>query len=411
MAAERHPDGAESPSLVLSLAGVLLVAFNLRIAITSIPPLLAWLGLSGAAQSVLVTLPVLCFAVGALAGPRLRRLLGEERAIFWLVALLTVCMALRGVFPTWAMFPATIGAALSIALLNVLMPSLVKRRFPARVHYVSALFTSVFFLGCALSSGLAVPLLRALGDSIRWGLAIWALPAAAALVGWLPQLRVPKLELPPAREEGGVWIWRHPLAWHVTVFLGSTSLMFYGTFSWIPEINAARGIGESTTSVLFVIMHLCGLLGSLAFPMAARRSLHQRFFCAVAVLVQLGGVIGLFLGPAWSVHVFSALFGVGNGSTLSLALLLLVLRSDDEHVAARLSSMAQSAGYIIAGCGPLVVGLLHTLMGGWQLSLVFLILAGATSLVTGLLAGRNLLISRPVMAQEPEAPAQAMSTC
>src|SRR5664280_1837817 len=103
------------PGFFISVTGVVLVGLNLRIAITSIPPLLASLGLSSMAQSLLVTLPVLCFAAGATAGPRVRRLLGEEKAIFLLISLLALAIAVRGAFPSVALFPATLACALSIA--------------------------------------------------------------------------------------------------------------------------------------------------------------------------------------------------------------------------------------------------------------------------------------------------------
>ena len=92
-------------------------------------------------------------------------------------------------------------------------------------------------------------------------------------------------------------------------------------------------------------------------------------------------------------------FGVGNGGTLSLALLLIVLRSADEHVAARLSNMAQSAGYLIAATGPLVTGLLHALLGGWSAPIWFLVLAGLACLVAGFPAGYNRIVGEvPVSA-------------
>jgi len=140
------------PGLLISVTGVILVGLNLRIAITSIPPLLASLGLGGTAQSLLVTLPVLCFAAGAPAGPRVRRLLGEEKAIFFLMSLLMVAIAVRGAFPSVALFPATLACALSIAVVNVHIPSLVKRRFPDRPGPIMSLYTTAFLLGAGIAA-------------------------------------------------------------------------------------------------------------------------------------------------------------------------------------------------------------------------------------------------------------------
>ena len=91
--------------------------------------------------SMLVAIPVLCFSLGALAGPWLRARLGEERAIFGVAASLLVGMTLRALWPAWALLPGTILAGLSIAVLNVLLPSLVKRRFPNRIGAMMATYT------------------------------------------------------------------------------------------------------------------------------------------------------------------------------------------------------------------------------------------------------------------------------
>jgi CP family cyanate transporter-like MFS transporter len=380
------------PGLLISVTGVILVGLNLRIAITSIPPLLASLGLGGTAQSLLVTLPVLCFAAGAPAGPRVRRLLGEEKAIFFLMSLLMVAIAVRGAFPSVALFPATLACALSIAVVNVHIPSLVKRRFPDRPGPIMSLYTTAFLLGAGIAAWLALPAKEALGNSLRMGLGIWTLPAALALVVWFPQLRVEKQAVPTTRDGDKSSVWRNPIAWQVTVFLGTSSLIFFGVFSWLPQIDTSRGISTSTSGYLLLLAIVFGIVGSLGMPTLARRFGDQRPAVVVASLIQMVGFLGLFLAPAQTAIFWAAVFGVGNGGTLSLALLLIVLRSADEHVAARLSSMAQAAGYLIAATGPLVTGLLHELLGGWSASIWFLMLAGLACLLAGFSAGYDRVV-------------------
>jgi MFS transporter, CP family, cyanate transporter len=418
---------AAYPGFVLTVVGMMLVGFNGRIAVTSVPPLLASLGLGGAAQSLLVTLPIICFAAGATAGPRLRRLLGEEKAIFLLVALMIVAIVVRGAFPSFALFPATLVIALSIAVLNVHIPSLVKRRFPDRPGVTMALYTSAFLIGAGVAAWLAVPAKDLFGGSVRMGLAIWALPAVIALIAWLPQLRFAKSagtriagagldndeaialaamgaatdEAEVAPEAAGTSdtcgkprtsVWRNLLAWEVTVFMGTSSLIFFGTFSWLPQIDAGRGISTSTTGYVLLLATVFGVFGSLGAPALARRLPDQRPAVVISCLIQIAGFLCLMVAPPSAAFVWAALFGIGNGATLSLSYLLIVLRSADEHVAARLSSMAQCGGYLIAAAGPLLSGLLHTLTGSWTASTWFLIVAGVACLASGFPAGYDRVV-------------------
>ena len=393
---------ARLPGFLISVIGVVLVGLNLRIAITSIPPLLASLGLSSMAQSLLVTLPVLCFAAGAPAGPRLRRILGEEKAIFLLMSLLAVAIVVRGAFPSVALFPATLACALSIAVINVHIPSLVKRRFPDRPGLIMSLYTTAFLLGAGIAAWLAVPAKEALGNSLRMGLGVWMLPALVALVLWSPQLRVRKPEIPQARMGGETLVWRNPIAWQVTVFMGTSSCIFFGVFSWLPQIDTTRGISTSTSGYLLLLAIVFGIVGSMGAPTLARRFADQRPAVVIFSLIQIAGFLGLFLAPPHTAILWAAIFGVGNGGTLSLSLLLIVLRSADEHVAARLSSMAQSAGYLIAATGPLVTGLLHALLGGWSAPIGFLVLAGLACLVAGFPAGcKRVVGGAPIKTWSP----------
>lgn len=412
---------ASRAALVLSVVGLILVAFNQRPAVASVPPVLRELGLGSAAQSLLVTIPILCFGVGALAGPRVRRIFGEERAIFILVAFLVVAIGFRAAFLGWTLFPATVVIGFSIALLNVLMPSLVKRRFPDRPGPMTSAYVASATLGPALAAGLTVPVLHAANGSVNVALGVWALPGIIALAVWAPQLRVgrpreggssaagrqagpaaplvgvtappaptgpprPRPALPPTL------IWRRRLAWQVMAYMGIGSLVFYGPLSWLPEIYRSRGVSPATAGYLLLVMNFLGMIGSLIAPLLAGRVRDQRTAVIISAGVTIVGFFGLLLGPTAMAFFWMALVGVGTGAQFGLALLLIVLRSADGHVAARLSSMAQSGGYLIAATGPLVMGVLHSLTKGWFASVAFLILATAVGLVSGYGAARDRVV-------------------
>jgi CP family cyanate transporter-like MFS transporter len=62
-----------------------------------------------------------------------------------------------------------------------------------------------------------------------------------------------------------------------------------------------------------------------------------------------------------------------GGPVRPLALTLIVLRSATPLVAAGLGGVAQCLGYLLAAAGPVVVGALHDLTGGWSWPLALLL--------------------------------------
>jgi CP family cyanate transporter-like MFS transporter len=379
---------AAVPAFAISALGVVLIAQTMRQPVASAPPILDRLGLGGTAASLLVTIPVLCFSLGALGGPALRRRLGEERAVFVLMAALLAGMAVRAFTPEWALFTGTVVGGFAVAVLNVLIPSLVKRRFPDRVGPMMAAYTVAITLGASLAAGVTVPVLHGMGDSTVWALGVWTVPVALALVVWLPQLRVGPADGPT--ETVGRSLWRDPLAWNVMAFMGLVTLLYYGCLSWLPAFYAERGLGEAEGGFLLMAMNITGFVGNLVAPTVAEKMRDQRAAVAVTVALATVGVAGIWLAPASTALIWVTLYGISQGAALSLALLLMVLRAPDSDTAARLSSMAQAGGYLIGAAGPLVMGLLVTATGGWTAPMVFLLAMTVLGLPPGLAAGRDV---------------------
>ena len=106
------------------------------------------------------------------------------------------------------------------------------------------------------------------------------------------------------------------------------------------------------------------------------------------------GLLGVLLAPNSTALLWAVVLGIAQGASLSLALLIIVLRSADGDVAAALSGMAQSGGYLLASTGPLVMGLLYTATGGWTVSLLFLLAVAALIWIPGMTAARRRVIPR-----------------
>src|SRR6201981_3928450 len=186
--------GSRRPyEITLLVVAVAAAGFNLRTAITSFPPLFpdmpTPLHLSSATLSLLAATAVICFGVVSAFAAWLNRRYGEEMILLVALILLTAGLLLRGVAPGAMLFPGTALAASAIVVLNVLVSSIAKRRWPERAGLLIGIYLTALSVGAILSSLLSVPLYRHSGGSMRLALGVWAAPAALAVLLWLPQLR------------------------------------------------------------------------------------------------------------------------------------------------------------------------------------------------------------------------------
>jgi MFS transporter, CP family, cyanate transporter len=383
----------------------------LRTAITSLPPLFpdlqAQLHLSSAELSLLAATPVICFGVVSAFTAWLNRRYGEEMILLVALILLTAGLLLRGVAPEVMLFPGTALAASAIAVLNVLLSSMAKRRWPERAGLLIGLYLTALSIGAILSSLLSVPLYRSSGGSVRLALGVWAGPAALAVLLWLPQLRyrtagpVPAADgvLPvadggpgQAAARAGVKVYRYALTWQVTAFMGLQSLLYYAALSWLPTIFQDRGASAVTAGNLLALMGVGNLATSLVVPVLAHRRPGQRALVVPSLVGTAAGLAGCLWAPLGMAPFWMLVLGVSQGSCLGLAIFFMLARAPDARVAASLSAFSQSVGYLVASVGPLMVGLLHSATGSWNIPVALLLVLCAAELATGVLAGRPLVL-------------------
>lgn len=390
-----HKPGKPGPraptSLVLLGGALVLIAFNLRTPVTSVGPVLPdaarAVGLSATGASLLTMLPALCFGLFSPLAPRLSRILGMERAVLAGLTMLVAGTSLRGVSGSACLFAGQILSCGGIGVINVLLPSLVKRDFPRQVAFITGLYVMSMSVGAALAAGITVPLERLL-DSWAAALSLWAVPALIATVVWLPQLRAP-------REEGHAirlrlrGLWSDRLAWQVTLFMGLQSALAYIVFGWLAPILRDRGLSPVDAGLMLSLSIVAQAVASLVAPALATLGKDQRPMVAALSLICVGSLLCCLYAPLGSVWIWSVLLGFSQGGLFPIALMLIVLRSPDTNLARHLSSMAQGVGYILASTGPLLAGLLHASMGSWTGLTVLVIGLGAAMLAAGLGAGRN----------------------
>ena len=382
---------ARQPSAWLLLLGLVLVALNLRPALSSMAPVLGdvsrGLGLSGSQAGLLTTLPVLCLGLFAPLAPLLARRFGSERVILGVLLCLAGGIALRSTLGSFGIFAGSLVAGASIGVIGVLLPGIVKRDFPSRAGSLMGVYTMALCLGAALAAGATVPLSHQFADDWRLGLGIWLVPALIAALVWLPQARQGHGAHHAAFRVRGLW--RDRLAWQVTLYMGLQSSLAYIVFGWLPSILIGRGLSPTEAGLVLSGSVIVQLISALTAPMLATRGKDQRLAIVIVMVLTLAGLFGCLYAPLGGLWGWAVVLGIGQGGTFALALTLIVLRSKDAHVAAHLSSMAQGVGYTLASAGPFAVGLVHDLSGGWSAVGWIFAVIGAAAIVFGLKAGRT----------------------
>jgi len=412
--------GSRRPyEITLLVVAVAAAGLNLRTAITSLPPLFpdlqTRLHLSSASLSLLAATPVICFGVVSAFAAWLNRRYGEEAILLVALILLTAGLLLRGAAPGVMLFPGTALAASAIAVLNVLLSSMVKRRWPERAGLLIGIYLTALSLGAIVSSLISVPLYRSSGGSVRLALGLWAAPAGLAVLLWLPQLGYRSAGAAPAvsdraapgAAQAGIKVYRYALAWQVTAFMALQSLLYYAALSWLPTIFQDRGDSAVTAGSLLALMGVGNLATSLVVPVLAHRSPGQSGLVVPSLIGTAAGLAGSLWAPLGSAPFWVLVLGVSQGSCLGLAIFFMMARAPDAGGAASLSAFSQSAGYLAASAGPLEVGLLHTATGSWNIPVVLLLVLCVAELATGVLAGRPLVL--PAATEQPS-PTRASET-
>jgi CP family cyanate transporter-like MFS transporter len=210
---------------------------------------------------------------------------------------------------------------------------------------------------------------------------------------------VPVVGAPPGqaraaatRPAGALAMGRSALAWQVTAFMGLQSLSYYATLSWFPTMFRERGVSAVHAGDLLALMNFGNAVTCLLIPVLAHRAADQRKLAVAAVVATGAGILGAVFGPAALAPGFIALLGLGQGSTLGLAVFFTMARAPNPATAASLSAFAQGVGYLLASIGPLTIGFLHDATGSWTVPGMVLLGVAAAQLVSGWLAGRALTV-------------------
>jgi len=385
----------------LAIAGILLIAANLRTGITVVGPLMGNvrddLQFTSMTASLLITIPVLCFAVFSPIAPIIARRFGMERTLAAALILLALSLVTRSLPVSGLIWVGTLGLGFAIAVLNVILPALLKRDFASQASRLTGIYSALQSACAALASGLAVPVAGLTDAGWRLSFGMWAGLALIALAVFWPQVARssrPEPTGPITIGEGGSRLvyrspWGSALGWQITLFMGIQSTLFYTLLTWWPMMDESNGFTSAEAGLHQSAFQIIGIAGNLAVgAWIVRWSRDQRPILFLLLPFTVLGLLGQFFFPQLSL-VWNLLVGFSAGGTIVLALSLFSLRASHHRQAASISGMAQSVGYLLAAAGPVCVGLLHDATGSWQPVILFLLFLQLVQLAAGLLASRE----------------------
>lgn len=371
---------------ILLLSAIALVAFNLRIALTSLPTVVLDIqqatGLDDIAIGALTTLPVVAMGAFALAVPAIARQLGRSQTVWLAMALLVVAMTARLAGEISVILAASaLLAGIGIALAAGLVPGIIREQAPDAVGMATGLWTASMFAGATAGAAITVPIAEISG-SWTIALAIWAIPAAIAWIMWTI------VEKPYRRQDASVDTatsvslrslpWRDANAWALTTYLMLNSVVFYSAIAWLAPSYAERGWSLLDSGVLFGLFSTAQIVAALLLPPLAQRMTARRTLLGATVVISTATLLAIGFAPDVLPIAVLMAFGLTHSGGFTIALAMLSEYSRDAASSARLTAMAFSVTFLVAALGPLMSGAVLQWSGSWPLvyGLLALVCAG-----------------------------------
>jgi MFS transporter, CP family, cyanate transporter len=393
--------GAHRRGQLLIGIAIVLTGLNLRTAVTSIGPVLQeleqGLGISSGLAGLVTTMPVLCFALIGFAGPPLSARFRDSHVLAGALLAMAAGLLVRAVAgPFWLFLVGTAMAMVGGALGNVLLPSLVKRYFPHRTGVLVGAYSAAMAVGGAVAAVATAPIAAAMGDDgWRWALGIWAVPALLAALPWLAVPRRPGASRSTHVAVRMRDLVHSPMAWALAAFFGIQGMEAYVIIGWSAQYLRDAGLSAAAAGLMLGVNSVVGIPLSAVIPTLTVRPRLQRPLLAFFVTCYVAGWLGLWLAPLTTPWLWMALLALGMGS-FAMVLTLIGLRARTPETTAALSTVTQSWGYVLAGAGPLLVGVLRGTTGDYT-GMFVLMLAGVVGLsVTGWLVTRPRFVEDEV---------------
>jgi CP family cyanate transporter-like MFS transporter len=384
---------------LLPAACLLLLALNLRPVVNAVgavvPQMRADTGMSASTTGLLLSLPMLAFALLGVAAPVLAARFGAHRTVVVTLVALAVGQLLRVAVPgIWALFGGSVVALAGIAVGNVVLPGLVRLHFADRIPVVTAAYTTTLTVGAAGAVALSNPIEHALHGSWRIGLGVWAVVALVALLPWLVLTRSSAGSAGSGARAGAAGerlplrtIAQTRVGWSLALYFGLQAMLAYVIMGWLPEILTQRGISQTAAALQVAIIIAVGIPPAALVSGLLGRLRRPELLVIALTGCYVAGFLGLIPARGHAVVICSVLIGIGTAA-FPMALSLIALRSRTALATTSLSAFTQCVGYLVAAVGPVAFGALYQAVGSWTPPLLLLAAGAVAQAVFGTRAVR-----------------------
>ncbi|MCU1750643.1 cyanate transporter [Pseudomonas sp. 6D_7.1_Bac1] len=372
---------ATSRPAVWLMIAVILVALNLRPSMAAVGPLLSAIRgdipLSFSLASLLTMLPVMAMGLAMFFGMSVSRRLGEHRTVVLSLLIIGLATVSRLFLDSAAeLILSAVLAGVGIALIQALMPALIKSRFSDNVSLFMGLYVTSIMGGAAITASFA-PLVMTRTGNWRIGLAIWAVLALLALLLWYGQRHAVPAQ--PATAHRNETFFSNSRAWLLAIFFGLGTASYTCVLAWLAPYYVEKGWSEQNAGLLLGFLTAMEVLSGLLTPAIANRRRDKRRVLVVLLGLIMAGFCGLILSPQHLSLLWPCLLGLGIGGLFPMSLIVSLDHLDNPQRAGGLTAFVQGIGYLIAGVSPLIAGMIRDQLGSfewawWSLTAVMLLM-------------------------------------
>lgn len=359
--------------------GIILIGVSLRTPFTVLPIILGnisqGLEVEVSSLGVLTSLPLLMFTLFSPFSTQLAQKISLEHLFTYSLFFLTIGSLIRLInLPLLYLGTLMVGA--SVAVINVLLPSLIQANQPKKIGFLTTLYVTSMGIATALASYLAVPITQA--SSWKGLILLLTLLCLATFLVWLPNHRYNHRLAPQTKQKSQIKAMRNKQVWAIIIFSGFQSLIFYTVMTWLPTMSIHAGLSSHEAGLLTSILSLISIPFSMTIP-SLTTSLSTRNRQLMLTLVSLAGVVGISMlfFPInnfiyWlAIHL---LIGTATSALFPYLMVNFSLKTSAPEKTAQLSGLSQTGGYILAAFGPTLFGYSFDLFHSWVPSVAALLL-------------------------------------
>lgn len=374
---------------------IIFYALNLRAPIVAVGPVLpeisASLLLTPALAGLITGIPLICFSLASMFVPAWAARVGLGRILFYSIVVLIAGLAIRSAGNISFLFLGSAFIGIGITIGNVLMPPFIKRRFPNDVSLVTAIYLAAMNVLSVFAVGFSISVGQLTGLGWRGSIGAWVLISVVAVVLWLPFARKKNSE--QNNHTRPDWkLWKSKLAWQISIFMGTQSVIFYVLAAWLPNMLQDWGMAPEPAGWMLSVFQMGQVPMTFLGPILVGRMKKLSTLIWFMFIMLLAGMLLIILWKAQWIVPAVLMIGVSVGLAFAVATMFFVIRSATVEQAAGLSGMAQSVGYFMAACAPPLFGAVFGWTQSWVVPLVLLLFIPVVLLLTGLQAAKDQVV-------------------